>query len=97
MKHFFDRIIEKKLFSSIENGKNITIMAIKKGGILIPHEKKDSNCLCIFRGDMGFLVVTPLIETDSDFICRTVFKAEYWHKKIYKAKKSNMDKELKKC
>lgn len=90
IQHFFDRVIEKKLFSSTERAKNITIRAIKRGGVLVPYEKEDSNCLCIFMGDEGVLVVTPLIETDSDFICRTVFKAEDWHKKIYKEKNSNI-------
>ena len=91
MSHFFDKVIEEKLFSSTNKAKNMTIKAVKENGIIIPTPTKrdDCDCFCIFMGDAGFLVVVPLLETLTDFICRTVFKAEKWHRKIYKNERLN--------
>lgn len=92
MTHFFNRVIEKKLFSSVEKAKDITRTAIKIKGVIIPCEKEDCNRLCIFKNDRGMLVVAPLIDTGTDFICRTIFEAEEWHRNIYKNQRRSLNR-----
>jgi len=87
MPHFFERVLEKKLFTSTKKAKDITIKAIKNNGIITQYKRDDCDCLCIFKGEKEMLVVVPLLETSSDFICRTIFKAEDHHRKIYNQRK----------
>ncbi len=87
MPHFFERVLERKLFETTKKAKDITIKAIKNKGILTQYKRDDCDCICIFEGEKGMLVVTPILETATDFICRTIFKAEDHHRKIYNERK----------
>lgn len=97
MEHFFDQVAARKLFSSEKKARDISIRALRRGGVLIEAQRDDCNYLCIFKDDVDHLVVVPVIDTGTHFICKTIFLAEDWHRKIYKNRK-RLDKEArKKC
>lgn len=84
--HFFERVEEKKLFSSLEKADKITKNAIKSFGIFIyPLMRDDYKYLCLFKSDKDIIVCCPITFVGKNtFLTKTIYPANNWQIKIYK-------------
>lgn len=85
-KHFWEEVINDKLFSSLEKADIITKKAIKNFGIFIEpiFPRNDCNFLCIFKSDLGKLVCCPVrcLKFGQLFI-PTIYPANQWQSDAY--------------
>lgn len=83
--HVPQQIINRKLFSSLEEGLERLRKAIRKTGILI-HSLKDEECLYVFRSDIGKMVVCLIVlKIKGLFYIPTIYEAEEGHVRDYKS------------
>jgi hypothetical protein len=84
--HFFERVEEKKLFSSLEKANKITINAIRSFGVFIyPLMRDDCKYLCLFKSDKGIIVCCPVTFVSMNtFLIKTIYPANNEQIKIYK-------------
>ena len=76
-KHFFERAMGKKLFSSPGKAESFVIKAIKNHGVLIEPLMREENVYwCMFKSDLGILVCCPITLVGSSFLVKTVWPVE---------------------
>jgi len=83
--HFFERVEEKKLFSSLEKANKITINAVKSFGIFVyPLMRDDCKYLCLFKSDKGIIVCCPVTFVGKNtFLIKTIYSANDEQIKVY--------------
>jgi len=83
--HVFEQAINRKLFESVQEARDIIVNAVKHSGVFVP-QPEENKLLCLFKHKDKY-VTMPVFETENAFMCITMWESNEWEKGKYNLEK----------